>query len=119
MKTLTITNEDYSRFSQEALRKSLNELIQECKSTTGASDEEISIALREVAKKVMNTNFLKEPRDEPTFIWYCDKCGYELAWKISDLSHSNFGFYDCLACKVKSGERVPFSSITCPVCANK
>ena len=116
MKTLTITNEDYSRFSQEALRKSLNELIQECKSTTGASDEEISIALREVAKKVMNTNFLKEPRDEPTFIWYCDKCGYEVAWEIAKLPHSPFGFYDCMACNVKPGDRKPYKSETCPGC---
>ncbi len=117
MKTPIITNEDYHNFSQEAIQKALTELIEETQRATGATDEQMSEALSEAAKKIMNTNFLKEPKqDEPTFIWYCDKCGYEVTWEIAKLSHSTFGFYDCLACNVKGGERRPFTSSSCPGC---
>lgn len=49
---------DYSSFSQEAIQKSLEEMIADVKKKTGASDAEITIAFYEAALRVMETNFL-------------------------------------------------------------
>ncbi len=55
--------EDYSNFSQEAIRKSMDNLIAEVQIETGATNEEIQVALVQAAYRIMNTNFMKEPRE--------------------------------------------------------
>jgi hypothetical protein len=59
--------EDYSNFSWEAIQKSLRDMIADVKKETGASDEQIELALSECAEKIMNTNgFVESRRNEYT-----------------------------------------------------
>lgn len=48
--------EDYSNFSWEAIQKSLQDIIEDIKKKTGASDIEIDAALAVCAKKFMEVN---------------------------------------------------------------
>jgi hypothetical protein len=55
--------EDYSNFSWESIQKSLKIMIAEVKEETGATDEQIELALSECAERFMNTNcFVEEKR---------------------------------------------------------
>lgn len=55
--------EDYSNFSWAAIQKSMEDLLIEVKKETGASDDEINLALGVCAERFMNTNFMKEPKE--------------------------------------------------------
>ena len=72
----------------------------------------------DLVEKILESlkELLKPPAKGPTFIWFCKRCGKEYEWEISKLSHSVFGADSCLACFVKSGDRVPFNSSNCPSC---
>jgi hypothetical protein len=54
--------EDYSNFSWESIQKSLRDIIAEVKEETGASDDQITLALSECAERIMNTNGFMEPK---------------------------------------------------------
>ena len=54
--------EDYSNFSWESVQKSFRDMIAEIQKETGATDEQMTLALQESANRFMNTNFFKEER---------------------------------------------------------
>jgi hypothetical protein len=54
--------EDYSNFSWDLIQKSLRDIVAEVKEETGASDDQITLALSECAERFMNTNGFVEPR---------------------------------------------------------
>ena len=51
--------EDYSSFSWQAIEKSMRDMIEDAKKRTGASDEEIGLALAVCANKFMDINFFE------------------------------------------------------------
>lgn len=53
--------EDYSNFSQEAIENSIRASLDRIRQETGATEEELMVALNEVAGGIMNINMLKEP----------------------------------------------------------
>ena len=106
--------EDYSNFSWEAVQKSFKEMVDEIQKKTGATDEQMGLALSVAAEKFMGVNFFKEKG--PTFIWFCERCKMEYEWEIAKLPHSSSDASSCLACNVEPGQRVPFNSLNCPGC---
>jgi hypothetical protein len=57
--------EDYSNFSQEAITKSIREILDKVKRETGASEEEVMTALAIWGRKFMDVNcFELEDREE-------------------------------------------------------
>ena len=56
-------NEDYSNFSWESVQAAWQEIVKNVQQATGASDEEMSLALTDVARKFMDTNMLRNEND--------------------------------------------------------
>lgn len=54
--------EDYSNFSLGSIQKSLRLIDEEIQRVTGASDDQMAAAWHKSAKKIMNTNFMEEPK---------------------------------------------------------
>jgi hypothetical protein len=48
--------EDYSNFSQEAITKAIREILDKAKRDTGASEEEVLMALAVCGRKFMDVN---------------------------------------------------------------
>jgi len=57
-----IKNEDYSNFSWESAQAAWQEIVKNVQQATGASDEEMNLAIAESARNFMDTNMLKERR---------------------------------------------------------
>jgi hypothetical protein len=53
--------EDYSNFSWESIQRSWIAIVDQVQRETGATDEEISIAMTRVSRKFMDTNFMEGP----------------------------------------------------------
>ena len=56
------SKEYYANFSWEAIQKSWQDICKEAKEKTGATDEQMGLAIAEVAGKFMDTNFMKEEK---------------------------------------------------------
>lgn len=69
-------SEDYSNFSMEAIQQSLRDLLVDIQEKTGASKEELNLALSMIAREVMGVNGFKEPkRQVQTSGPQCKRCG--------------------------------------------
>jgi len=55
--------EDYSMFSQEAIQRSLEEMLEQVQRETGATREQVNLAFAEAAQRFIDTNFMKEPKE--------------------------------------------------------
>lgn len=62
MKIRKLVIEDYSNFSWEAIQAAWREIIEDAQKRTGASDEEMALAISLSASFWMDTNGFVEPR---------------------------------------------------------
>jgi hypothetical protein len=53
--------EDYSNFSWESIQKAWRDIVDKAQKETGATDEQMALAVSQVANNFMETNFLKSP----------------------------------------------------------
>jgi len=60
--------DDYSNFSWAAIQKSLRDMIESVQKETGASDEQMALALEISARKVMETNCLTNLGSSSTMV---------------------------------------------------